>query len=100
VSDPATSALSEIERDSAETLELAGLYARALESLALRMQSVVVSGPAAADKLALRSAALRLAHAANEGIAALVSVIVQSARLDALASVRGHLEPKVPKLSE
>lgn len=75
------------------------MYARALESLALQMQSVVVSEPAA-DKLALRSAALRLAHAANEGIAALVSVIVQSARLDALASVRGYVEPKDPKLVE
>ena len=47
-----------------------------------------------ADKVALRSAALRLSHAANEGLAALVSVIVQSARVDTLATMRPILEPK------
>ena len=86
-------ALAQLDREGAETLDLAGLYARALESLALRMQSAVAAGPPA-DKAALRSASLRLSHAANEGLAALVSVIVQSARLDMLATMRAILEPK------
>lgn len=85
--------LAQLDREGAETLALAGFYARALEALALHMQSAVAAGPTA-DKAALRSAALRLSHAANEGIAALVSVIVQSARLDLLAAMRANFEPK------
>lgn len=91
--DEAKNALAQLDREGAETLDLAGLYARSLESLAQRMQGAVAAGPPA-DKAALRSAALRLSHAANEGLAALVSVIVQSARLDMLATTRAILELK------
>ena len=85
--------LAQLDHEGAETLALAGSYARALELLARRMQSVVAAGPPA-DKVALRSAGLRLSHAANEAIAALVSLIVQSARLDMLASIHPILKPK------
>ena len=83
--------LAQLDHEGAHTLELAGLYARALESLAQRMQSAAAAGPPA-DTAALRSASLRLEHAANEGIAALVSVIIQSARLDVLATIRPILD--------
>ena len=94
--DQAKDPLAQLEREGQQTLELAGLYARTLESLALRMQSAVDAGPPA-DKAALHSAALRLSHAANEAIAALISVIVQSARLDLLATMRGNFESKAAK---
>jgi len=80
-----------LDHEGTHALALAGFYARTLESLAQRMQSVAAAGPPA-DKGALRSAALRLEHAANEGLAALVSVIVQSARLEVLATIRTALE--------
>ena len=84
--------LAQLDQESAHTLDLAGFYAHTLESVAQRMQSAAAGGPPA-DKAALRSAALRLEHAANEALTALVSVIVQSARLDVLAGLRPVLEP-------
>ncbi|HYQ26414.1 MAG TPA: hypothetical protein VER04_04320 [Polyangiaceae bacterium] len=91
MADDTQKVLARLEHEGAHALELAGLYARTLESLAQRIQGAAASG-APADKSAMRSAALRLEHAANEGLAALVSVIVQSARLDMLATVRKILE--------
>jgi hypothetical protein len=92
MTDRATNALAQLHRESAETLALAGSYARTLESLARRMQSVVV-GPHA-DSVALRSTGLRLSHTAKEAIATLLSLIVQSARLDILATMHSILELK------
>jgi len=51
------------------------------------MQTVTSAGPPQ-NTAELRSAALRLSHAANEAMAALIAVIVKSARLDALATMR------------
>ena len=85
--DNAQNELANLDREGIETLSLAGSYARTLAVLAHRMQSIATVG-SAQDATALRSAALRLSHAANEAMAALVSVIVQSARLDALATMR------------
>jgi len=83
--------LARLDSEGVHALELAAMYARALESLARRMQCAATGGQPAA-KATPRSAALRLEHAANEGVAALVSVIVQSARLDMLATIRQALE--------
>ena len=85
--------LAQLEHDGNVTLELALLHARKLESLAQRMQRAAAGG-LPADKAALRSTALRLEHTANEAFTALVSVIVQSARLEMLATIRASLEPK------
>ena len=91
MADQTKNALAHLHRESAETLALASSYARTLESLARRMQSVVdVESPA--NKGALRSTGLRLSHTANEAIAAVVSLIVQSARLDVLARLYPLLE--------
>ena len=91
--DAAQSEIARLEREGTETLSLAGSYARNLETLARRMRTIAIVGPLQ-DTTALRSAALRLSHAANEAMAALVSVIVQSARLDALATMRPTQESK------
>jgi hypothetical protein len=93
MADDTQNVLARLDHEATHALELAGLYARTLESLARRMQGVT-TGELPADKAALRSAALRLSHAATEATAALVSVVVQSARLDMLATVRPLLEPK------
>jgi len=91
----AEKALAQVERESKETLDIAGLYGRTLQSLAQRIQSTAAAGPLA-DKVALRSAALRLNHAATEGVAALIAVLIQSARLDTLATIRSILEAPNP----
>jgi len=91
MNDDPTKILAQLDREGTETLDLAGLYARTLESLAQRIQSTASAGTPT-DRVALRSSALRLNHAATEGIAALVSVVVQSARLDLLATIRSNLE--------
>jgi len=85
-------ALAVLDNEGAQSLQLAASYARTLESLARRMQSVAPGRPSA-DRRALRSAALRLEHTAKEGLATLVSVIVQSARLEMLATIRASIEP-------
>ena len=90
--------LSRLDREGEETLALAGLYARTLAVLAHRMQTVTSAGPPQ-DTIALRSAALRLSQAANEAMAALVAVIVQSARLDALATMHATKDSKAPEPS-
>jgi len=82
--------LARLDHEGAHALELAALYARTLESVARRMQSAAAARPPA-DTAALRSAALRLEHAASEGLAVLLSVIIQSARLDVLATMRMDL---------
>lgn len=79
--------ISRLDREGAETLALAGSYARTLELLAHRMRTVTTAA-SPQNTVALRSAVLRLSHAANEAMAALVGVIAQSARLDALAAMR------------
>ena len=79
--------LIRLDREGAPTLALAGSYARTLGLLAHRMQTVTSAG-APQNTTDLRSSALRLSHAANEAMAALIAVIVQSARLDALAMMR------------
>ena len=91
MTDRVKKALAQLDHDGAQTLALAGLYARTLESLALRIQSVVAAGPTA-DTTALRSAGFRLSHTATEAIAALASLIVQGARLEALATMRPSLD--------
>jgi hypothetical protein len=91
--DDTRKAVARLEQEGTQALELAALYARTLESLARRMQSAAaVRLPR--DNAALRSSALRLDHAATEALAVLVAVIVQSARLDMLATIRPILEPK------
>ena len=85
--------LSRLDRQGAETLALAASYARTLELLAQRMRTITSVGPPQSTT-ALRSAALRLSHSANEAMTALVAVIVQSARLDALATMRPTQESK------
>ncbi|HKO52265.1 MAG TPA: hypothetical protein VJV79_31370 [Polyangiaceae bacterium] len=85
--------LVRLDREGAQTLALAGSYARTLGLLAHRMQTVTSAG-APQNTTDLRSAALRLSLAANEAMAALITVIVQSARLDALAMVRPTQESK------
>jgi hypothetical protein len=79
--------LVRLDREGAQTLALAGSYAGTLALLAHRMQTVTSAGPPQ-NTAELRSAALRLSHAANEAMAALIAVIVQGARLDALATMR------------
>jgi hypothetical protein len=90
--DDTRKALARLDQEGSLALALAGLHARKLESLARRMQAAVTGG-LPADKATRRSAALRLEHAANEGLAALVSVIVQAARLDVLMTICPILEP-------
>jgi hypothetical protein len=85
--------VTRLDREGAETLGLADSYARALERLARRMQIVATAVPFESATV-LRSAALRLSHAANEAMGALLAVIVQSARLDALATIRATQEAK------
>ena len=96
MADDTQNVLARLDHEATHALELAGLYSRTLESLARRMQGVTIGEPPA-DKAALRSAALRLNHGANEAIAALVSVIVQSARLDMLATIRPIVEPNTKR---
>ncbi|HET7540709.1 MAG TPA: hypothetical protein VFK05_12580 [Polyangiaceae bacterium] len=83
--------LDRLDHEGASALELAGFYARTLEAAAQRMQCASAGG-LPVDAAALRSAALRLEHAASDGVAALVSVVVQSAQLDVLATVRRIIE--------
>lgn len=85
--------LARLDRDGAETFALAGVYARTLALLARRMQTVTTAAPPQ-NALELRSTALRLSHAANDAMAALVAVIVQSARLETIAAMRATQEPK------
>jgi hypothetical protein len=93
MADDTPTELSRLDREGAESLAIAGLYARVLDRLVQRMQAVTSAG-APLNTTELRSAALRLSHAANEAMAALVAVIVQSARLDTLATMRSIPEPK------
>jgi hypothetical protein len=85
--------LARLEREGAESLALADLYVRTLTRLAHRMHTVTSAGPPQTT-VDLRSAALRLTHATNEAMTALVAVIVQSARLETLARMRTTQEPK------